>query len=182
MINLNEEEIIRKYTVEFKALTNIAKDFNVNKNQIKNILKKYNIEIRNSKKMPKSSLYKNMMSHLQWNVDLNFLIQFEDIDKLKFLNHVLTKDRTSVHFDTKLYKQFILKFYHDENFNKIYEDWIKENKNQYALPSLDHIIPLSKGGNWDLDNLQFLPWCVNRAKYSFSPEEWNYIKHKYFND
>ena len=64
MINLNEEEIIRKYTVEFEALTNIAKDFNMNKNQIKDILKKYNIEIRNYKKMPKSSLYKNMMTHL----------------------------------------------------------------------------------------------------------------------
>jgi len=25
-----------------------------------------------------------------------------------------------------------------------------------------------------------LPWCVNRAKSNFLPDEWEYIKDKYF--
>ena len=46
----------------------------------------------------------------------------------------------------------------------------------YAKPSLDHIIPLSKGGTWEFDNLQILSWVENRAKYNFMPQEWEYIK------
>ena len=40
-------------------------------------------------------------------------------------------------------------------------------------------MPLSKGGTWDLENLQIIPWCINRAKYNFMPEEWDYIRNKY---
>ena len=68
----------------------------------------------------------------------------------------------------------------NEKFNKVYNDWINENKANYAKPSLDHIIPLSKGGNWELDNMQILSWVENRAKYNFMPDEWEYIKNKYF--
>ena len=131
-------------------------------------------------KRSKESLYKNMRGHLRWNVELEFLMQFDDIDKLKFLNSVVSRDRVSKHFDTGKYKEFICKFYYDRQFNFIYKDYLLENKANYSKPSLDHIIPLSKGGSWNLDNLQFLPWVVNRAKYSFMPNEWEYIKEKYF--
>ena len=130
--------------------------------------------------MPQNAVYKNMLTHLQWDIDLEFLMQFEDIEKLKTLNKMLTRDRVSENFDTEKYKQFIVKFYHDPQFNAVYEDYLQEDRKKYALPSLDHIIPLSKGGSWDLDNLQILSWVENRAKCDFLPDEWEYIKAKYF--
>lgn len=131
-------------------------------------------------KRSKESLYKNMRGHLRWDIDLDFLIQFDDIEKLKMLNLIISRDRVSKHFNTAKYKEFICKFYYDKQFNDIYNDYLFENKATYAKPSLDHIIPLSRGGSWNLDNLQFLSWVENRAKYSFMPDEWKYIKEKYF--
>lgn len=44
-------------------------------------------------------------------------------------------------------------------------------------PSLDHIVPKSKGGSLNnIDNLQFLTWFENRAKNDLTQEEWNSIK------
>ena len=92
------------------------------------------------------------------------------------LNSILTRDRVAEHFDTDKYKIFIDKFYNDKQFNEVYDTYIKENMANYAKPSLDHIIPLSKGGTWEFDNLQILSWVENRAKYNFMPQEWEYIK------
>lgn len=131
------------------------------------------------KKMPKISLYKNMVAHLHREVSLDFLLSFEDIEKLKCLTSIINKDRVSKNFNDEQYKNFISYFYYDEMFNKTYQDWIDEDKQQFAKPSLDHKVPLSKGGTWELENLQIIPWCINRAKYNFMPEEWNYIRNKY---
>lgn len=207
---IDELLVVKEYVDCYKSLREISKEFNTNHHRIKRILLKNNVVINNSnrkrnalteehkmnisksckgrvspnkgKKMKKETLYKNMVAHIKWNVNLEFLLQFEDIEKLKFLNKVVRRDRVAEHFDTEKYKSFVLKFYYDNQFNNVYENWIEENKSKFALPSLDHIIPLSKGGSWDLENLQFLPWCVNRAKVDFLPNEWEYIKNKYFKE
>lgn len=205
---MNEEKIIKEYAVNKKSLRDIALELNTNHHRIKRILIKNNIEIDNkgrkrkpftdehkkkiseatkgrkgvweNKKMPKESLYKNMLNHLQWEVDIEFLKKYEDVEKLKALNKMLSRERVSCNFTTEKYINFIEKFYYDEKFNSVYNDWLKENKKEYAKPSLDHIVPLSKGGTWELENLQILSWVENRAKYNFMPEEWEYIKSKYF--
>jgi len=205
---VDEEKVKLLYQVEKYTLRRIAKELNIDHHRVARILEKHGIEItqegRNrapfseehrkkisestkgrqgvwkGKKMPKKTLYKNMLAHIQWEVDLDFLMQFDDIEKLKILNKMLTRDRVSSHFTTEKYKEFILKFYYDKQFCLVYEDYLKENKNKYAMPSLDHIIPLSKGGTWELDNLQILSWVVNRAKFDYMPEEWEYIQKKYF--
>lgn len=205
---VDELEVIRLYLEEKMTLRMIGRCLNIDHHRVARILNKNNIEVTNvgrkrapfseehkrkisesskgrksywkGKKMPLEAVYKNMQSHLRWEVELEFLMKFDDIEKLKILNEMLTRDRVSKHFNTEKYKNFILKFYNDSQFIKVYNDFILEDKKKYAKPSLDHIIPLSKGGTWDLDNLQILSWVENRAKFNFLPEEWEYIKRKYF--
>jgi len=43
-------------------------------------------------------------------------------------------------------------------------------------PSLDHIVPKSKGGSLFVDNLQFISWLENRAKMNIDQDAWNLIK------
>ena len=125
-----------------------------------------------------SSKYKDIKNHLRWNVDLEFLESFDDIEKLKILNKCICKAPSS--FTTNDYKAYLSKFYYDKQFNYIYHLYLTSNKKKYAKPSLDHIKPLSTGGTWELNNLQFLTWAENRAKFNYTQEEWNEIREKYF--
>ena len=131
------------------------------------------------KKHTKRMLYLNMLTHMHWTVDLDFLTQFDDIERLKALNRLLTRDRVSEHFDTAKYMRFIEKFYHDEKFIRQLELFAESN-NKYDRPSLDHIIPLSRGGTWDLDNLQIISWFDNRAKCDMTQDEYEAMKKRYW--
>ena len=208
-IKLDEQNIIKLYQKDKYTLRRIAKIYNTDHHRIKRILLKNNIQLDNKnrkreplpaecrekiskrmkgrpcwckgKTMPKIAVYKNMLTHLHWNVNLDFLLQF-DIEKLKELNHMLAKDRVSIHFDDKKYKEFIEHFYYDKNFNKQYEIYCK-TKDRYDRPSLDHIIPLSRGGTWELNNLQIISWFENRAKCDLTQEEFeNKIKQYFLNN
>lgn len=131
------------------------------------------------KKMPYVTVLKNMVNHIQWDVDLNFYLQFPDVEKLKCLNRLVSRDRVSCHFDSAKYKAFITKFYYDGRFNLQHELYMK-SKSIWDKPSLDHILPLSKGGSWDLDNLQIISWFENRAKCDMDQNEFNQMIQKYF--
>ena len=201
------KEMKRLYVEEKYTLRKIAKIFNTNHHFVKRRLQEMGVEItqkdrkrdpfsdehrrkisENSKgrscywkgkKMPVETNYKNMLAHIQWKVDLSFLMQFSDIEKLKILNRMLSRDRVSVNFDTEKYKLFIEKFYNDENFNKQFKFYIT-SKNKWDMPSLDHVVPLSNGGTWDLENLQIISWFENRAKCDMNNEEFSKMIHKYF--
>ena len=121
-----------------------------------------------------------MQKHLRFNIELEFLQQFEDVEKLKILNRIIRNTRLPVGFTDDEYKNYIKTFYYDEGFNNTYDNWIKEGKKKFAKPSIDHIKPLSKGGTWDIDNLQIVPWCINRAKFNYSIDEWKHILQHYF--
>ena len=127
------------------------------------------------KKMPKESLYKNMANHLRFDVTAEWLSQFEDIEKLKFLNRCVTSKTGRYSDDTEWYKLYIQKFYADPQFNGLYERWLGTN-DKYLRPTIDHINPKASGGNNDLDNLQFLSWFENRAKNDMSWIEWQRLK------
>lgn len=203
---MDTEKIIYLYTKEKETLREIAKLLNTDHHKIKRILLKNNIPItrkgrkrkpfteEHKRKISESSKgrkcywtehnvtmemrYKNMLNHMQWKVSLEFLLKFDDIGKLKMLNRMLSRKRVSEHFDTFKYKAFIEKFYNDKSFLKCYENYLI-TKNMYDKPSLDHIIPLSRGGSWDLDNLQIISWFENRAKYNLTEEEFEEYKIKY---
>lgn len=91
--------------------------------------------------MPKSSLYKNMQKHLKYDIDLEFLQQFDDVEKLKVLNRIMRNTRLPDNFSSDDYKEYIRKFYYDEKFIRTYNNWIVEGKKKYAKPSIDHIKP-----------------------------------------
>jgi 5-methylcytosine-specific restriction endonuclease McrA len=206
-MNIDENYIISLYTKEKNTLRMIAEKLKTNHNLIKRILIKNNIKItqkdrvrksftnehkakislsskgRNGywkdKKMPKKSIYLNMLNHLQWEINLEWLLQFDDIERLKYLNKMLSRDRVSKNFDTEKYKSFIEKFYYDNQFIKQFHIY-NETKNKYDKPSLDHIIPLSKNGIWELTNLQIISWFENRAKCDMTQQEFDTMINKYF--
>lgn len=130
------------------------------------------------KKMSKELVLKNMIGHIKYDVDLEFYQQFDDVEKLKCLNKMLTRKRVSKHFDTEKYKSFITKFYDDEQFNAVYQKWINSNKDRWTKPSLDHLQPICKGGSYELDNLQVLTWFENRTKCDMTNDEWQEFKLK----
>lgn len=129
------------------------------------------------KKMTRQCVLKNMNAHLKYDVSLEWLDSFEDIEKLKYLNRSIARERDYRGFNTEIYKQFIEKFYGDKKFNQLFSEWIK-TKDKWIKPSLDHIQAKARGGTLLLDNLQFISWLENRAKIDISQVEWDKIKKK----
>lgn len=103
-----------------------------------------------------------------YNIDYKWYEQFDDINKIKLLNIM----RKRIIMTENTYKNYILKFYNDDYFNKLYILW--KNGYDYLKPSLDHNIPLSKGGKNDLDNIILMSWIENYMKTNI--ENWNIFK------
>jgi hypothetical protein len=206
---LCEDDVISMYLKDKMTLRYIAKKMGTNHHKIKRILIKNGIVFDSKttikiftdehkknisesckgrkswcegKKMSKDFIYKNMRGHLKYKVSLEWLMQFTDIEKLKFLNKSISRKRDYEGFTDNTYMEFIGKFYYDQHFNYLYDRWINTG-DKWIKPSLDHIIPKSKKGGLLLDNLQFISWLENRTKIDINQYEWNEIKkriHEYF--
>ncbi len=120
------------------------------------------------------------------DVSEEFLQQYnEDFEKFLLIHKALIRtsgnDGQYYKNNPDIYKQIIDYFWYDSQFNKIYKFW-QNNKLKHptfydwAKPSLDHIIPISKGGTNTLDNFQFLTTFENLAKRDMTMEEWNLFK------
>jgi len=203
---LNREElkrrVIESYVPHDTTLREVGRICGVDHHQVKRILELNGIEVVKGKRrpftkehrrkisktskgrtswakgktMPKASLYKNMAAHLRFDIDSEWLMEFDDVEKLKELNNAITNRDGRYDWSLEKYKSYIIKFYNDDQFNKVYARWIKSGKEKWKRPSLDHIRAKSKGGKNDLDNLQFLSWFENRCKNNSSQEEWDMIK------
>ena len=119
-------------------------------------------------------------------IDEEYLYSFKDFDKFLFIHKMLTHI-TDNYYGTKCdineYKAAVQYFYEDKQFNQIYKFWqnhTNESSTFYDLakPSIDHIIPLSRGGTSKLSNLQILTVFENLAKRDMTMEEWNIFKEK----
>lgn len=199
---IDETEVVRLYTKERFTLRMVAEKLGTNHHTIKRILVRNNVTItrRNSlkeftqehkdkiskacmgregwskgKTMTREFNLRNMKGHLKYDVSLEWLSGFEDIEKLKFLNHSLARERDCQGFTTEIYKQFIEKFYFDEKFNELYTKWTSTH-DRWIKPSLDHIEAKCNGGSLLIDNLQFVSWLENRAKADIPQETWEKMK------
>ncbi len=180
---LNKELICKMYE-EGKSMRKIALEFETNHKRISRILNDENIQTRkpkNSRGVKKfecdnERLYNNMATHLRFDVSYEWLMQFKDFKKLQLLNDVVTDRNGRWNVDTKWYKEYLLKFYNDKQFNSTYHKWCLSGYDKYKKPSIDHIVPKAKGGTNDLSNLQFLSWFENRCKNDMTQDEWNILK------
>lgn len=162
--------IADKLSTNHKLISRILKKSGVQTRKPKNLrcVKKFNCDIERN--------YNNMVTHLRFDVSVEWLMKFNDFDKLKLLNNVITNRSCRWDVSSGWYRSYIERFYDDDQFNKIYEIWINSGKEKYKKPSLDHIVPKAKGGTNDIENLQFLSWFENRCKNDMSQEDWNNLK------
>lgn len=127
---------------------------------------------------------KAFQSSSRQDLDENFLNSFDNFEKYLTLHKmfVRTTNIDILHIPLEEYKKIIIHFYYDKQFNAVYDFWINNNHNNYqtfydlAKPSLDHIIPKSKGGTDNLNNLQILTVFENLAKRDMNQEEWDIFK------
>lgn len=198
---VNKEIVIDMYVNQKHTLRHISEKLNTDHHTIKRILVKNGIEITRRKtlkpitdeirkkmsengkktipwmkgrKATDDHILKNMIGKLKRPlVTYKTLLKYDNIEKLKFLNRVISRHRK--YFDDLKYLNYLEKFWFDKTFNKFYDKWY-ETKNKWFIPSLDHIHPVSKGGTLELDNLRFISWFENKTKSNMTLEEWNNIK------
>ena len=177
---IDEKSVVSMYN-NGMSMRKISEHFNTNHKLISRILNRNDIKTRAPKNMrgirkfnDVDLKYNNMKTHLRFDVDIEWLKQF-DFEVLKCLNDMISKtDRWNE--TTEWYIEYIEKFYKDEQFLKIYKKYISIKEDIYLKPSLDHITPKTKGGTNDIRNLQVLTWFENRCKNNMDLDVWNNIK------
>lgn len=166
------------------SMREVALYFNTNHKRISRILNKCGIEIRNMPKLSSLNKFKskierdfnNMAKHIRFEVDYLWFLQFEDIEKVKTLNDCITNREDRWEVSTEWYKEYVLKFYYDAQFSKLFSKWKENGCDKYMKPSIDHIVPRASGGTNALNNLQFLTWFENRCKNNMTQEQWDLLK------
>lgn len=115
-------------------------------------------------------------------IEREYLESFDDFDKFLFVHKAIRSTVGIESLSKEQYKEYINHFYFDDQFNMIYNFWKKQERDKtfydWAKPSLDHIIPLSRGGRNEKENLHFLTVFENLAKRDMTLDEWTAFKIK----
>lgn len=113
----------------------------------------------------------------------DFLNQFSNFERYLLIHKMFirTTDIDVLNIPLQTYENMIKYFYYNKQFNAVYDFW-EQHQNEtatfydWAKPSLDHILPKSKGGTDDLNNLQVLTVFENLAKRDLTMSEWTDFK------
>lgn len=113
-------------------------------------------------------------------LDREYLESFGDFDKFLFIHKAIRSTIGIELMSLEEYKDYIEHFYYDDQFNAVYDFWERQERTStfydWAKPSLDHIIPWSKGGRHNKENLHFLTVFENLSKRDMTMEDWNIFK------
>lgn len=191
MYDINK--IIDLYLMQELSLAETAKIMHMDTQQVKKCLQSRNINPRDQKEAVrngfKNGRYKREVSlerkyeivarNSKYDLTVDFIKSFPDFEKYKFLSKMLNTcrcvdkkyiDQRRIKND-KDFKNIITKIYYDPVFNSIYEHYL-ETGNQWDKPSIDHIVPISKGGTWDIENIHVMTWHDNLRKSDMLWSEW----------
>lgn len=111
-----------------------------------------------------------------------FVNRFDNLEKYLFVHRAVRNVSGQIMslYTQEEYEETMSYLYNSEQFQKLYDFWQQENRSKtfydYAKPSLDHIVPKSKGGTNHYTNLQFLTVFENLAKRDMDWEEWQEFK------
>lgn len=126
---------------------------------------------------------KAFLSSTRNDITEEWINSFDDFDKLLFIHSMISHSAGIgiKEYQLQDYKNIIIKLYNDKQFNAVYNFWLENKKNyttfyDWAKPSLDHIIPRSRGGSDLADNLQVLTVFENLAKRDMTWSEWEDFK------
>jgi hypothetical protein len=163
------KSISQKYRVRFGRIASQT---------ITNFLKRngYYTFSRGSKP-PLSGAAKKLMMTAKFQRDKEEidLTRYPDYEKISLLSKRFSIYRWK--FNAKLIRlEFFEKFYFDQQYNNVFDMWRKHKYHKLLTPSIDHIIPTSRGGLTTLDNLQWLPVWENKAKATLTQVEWEDFK------
>lgn len=119
----------------------------------------------------------------KWDVSEDWLLQFrKDWKRFSFLYHsLLGAGAFKGDFSVSQREEIVDYFYYQKQFNSVYDFWLQQEKRtptyyDYAKPSIDHIIPKSKGGGNNKENLRFITVFENLAKRDMTLSEWEEFK------
>lgn len=179
---LSIEDICQRYGVSEEYLYQLFYDHEITVED-NNCIPDYSLIEKYEKLEYEKCLYKVAGYRSSWGCDLEFVKQFDDIHKLKFLIRSVTSNQIVGKCGNEYVKPFIKHFYHDDLFNIVYKKYIYSGFKDFMKPSLDHVVPRVKNGSWDFENINYIPYFENISKNSFDRSYFiTLVKRYYFHD